>query len=276
MAPTLPATERRVPLKASQADGGSALLSAMQPRFLLLLPFAAIMTHAGTLYDGSLGTSPSAQGLSYQSLFGTAVETVGGSFVTLDTTSSSTISAGYYGTAGSPGSIPVLDRTAGFTVSFTVRMVSESHGNNDRAGFNVIALGSDKQGIELDFWTNEIWEQTASPAFTHGAGMAFDTTASLLQYDLNITGSTYTLKNGATTLLTGAVKDYSALNPVYDQASFLFFGDNTTSAQSQFEMSHIAVVVPEPATGGLLAIGLTAGWAARRRKLPRTDSENRY
>jgi hypothetical protein len=240
----------------------------MSPRILTFLSLAAVSAKAATIYDGSLGTGPSAQGLTYQSLFGTAVETVGASSVTLDTTSSSSISAGYHGTAGSPSSIPVLDRTTGFTVSFTVRMLSESHANTDRAGFSVIALASDKQGIELDFWTNEIWEQTASPAFTHGAGMAFDTTAGLLQYDLNITGGTYTLKNGATTLLTGSVKDYSALNPVYDQASFLFFGDNTTSAQSQFEMSHIAVAVPEPATAGLVAAGLLACWTGTRRRPP--------
>jgi hypothetical protein len=237
----------------------------MSLRPLILLSFAAIPVGAATVYDGSLGTSPTTQGMSYLSVPSGASETLTGSSVILDTTSNAGISAGYSGKAGSPSSIPMLDRTAGFTVSFTIKVLSESHGGNDRAGFSVIALGSDHQGVELAFWENEIWEQNVG--FTHGTGVSADTRSSLLQYDLNITGGTYTLTTGATTLLTGAVKDYSpSMNPVYAQQSFLFFGDDTTQAQSQFEMSHIAVVVPEPATGSLVALGLLAGWAGRKRR----------
>jgi hypothetical protein len=83
----------------------------------------------------------------------------------------------------------------------------------------------------------------------------------LISYDLEILGDTYTLSAGASTILTGSVRDYTAFsgafNP-YDQQSFLFFGDDTSQAAASFEMTHVAVAVPEPATGALVALGALA------------------
>jgi len=52
-------------------------------------------------------------------------------------------------------------------LSFTVQVVEEYHadsdkdgdGVGDRAGFSVIALSSDAQGIEVGFWKDQIWAQ---------------------------------------------------------------------------------------------------------------------
>ena len=233
-------------------------------RPLCVLVLATLPAAAATLYDGSLGTAPSSQQWLYLTdpfSGASAVQTVGASSVTLDTTAATSDKAGYFASHASHSGIPVLDRTTGFTVSFTVKLNSESHITSDRAGFSVIALGSDSQGIELAFWSDRIWAQADDPLFTHAEEALFDPTAALISYDLEILGDTYTLSSGASTILTGSVRDYTAFsgafNP-YDQQSFLFFGDDTSQAAASFEMTHVAITVPEPATGALVALGALA------------------
>ncbi len=108
-----------------------------------------------TLYDGSGRPSDQAWLAFAASPFGTTTETVLGSGVRLQT--NSTAQAGYsnYNPALPPTapslknpSFPVLNRAQGFELSFSLAVDSESHANNDRAGFSVILLGSDAQGIE--------------------------------------------------------------------------------------------------------------------------------
>jgi hypothetical protein len=62
-----------------------------------------------------------------------------------------------------------LDRMHGYQVRFTAQVVAESHVSNDRAGFSLLVTGSDKRGIELGFWENEVWAQAggSSQPFTH-------------------------------------------------------------------------------------------------------------
>src|SRR4029079_13487409 len=63
---------------------------------------------------------------------------------------------------------PTVDRSNGFMLGFDVKLVGESHDNNDRAGFDVILLSSDHQGVELGFWqglqatTGHVWAQALS------------------------------------------------------------------------------------------------------------------
>ncbi len=72
------------------------------------------------------------------------VASVTGGKLDFDTTAG-TVRAGWSTTGG------VMDRTTGYTLSFDLQVGSESHVSNDRAGFSVIALSSDLQGIELGF-----------------------------------------------------------------------------------------------------------------------------
>ena len=150
-----------------------------------------------TLYDGSLNTAPSSQGWNLIPLGGVPTVSVGGGATTLNTTSSDGISAGYF------RSNSTLNRTTGYTLSFTVQLLAEDHSNlaaqnntavdniADRAGFSVIVLSSDRRGIELGFWTNDsnttnrIWAQNdgavkadpnnapAGTRFTHAEGTSF-------------------------------------------------------------------------------------------------------
>jgi hypothetical protein len=114
----------------------------------------------------------------------------------------------------------------------------------------VIAIGSDKKGIELGFWTDEIWAQQSNPLFTHSntERNTFDTTTSN-SYELSVLGDSYQLSANGSAILTGKVKDYSAFNHVgtlpydpYETPNFLFFGDNTTSANAEVELKSISVL----------------------------------
>ena len=218
------------------------------------------------LYDGSLGSAPEEQGwLVYGGVGGTVVRTTAGGRTTLDTTSTNTIQAGYsnyFGPAPLNPNFPALNRTDGFIVSLDMRLLAEAHANNNRAGVSLIALASDLQGVEVAFWENEIWVQSG-PDFVHAEGAAFDTTAATTTYDLEILGSTYALRANGNPILSGNLRDYSAFGQPYNLPSFMFLGDDTSSARGSFEFSRLSVV-PEPAA--LFMIGFCAQIALQRRR----------
>src|SRR3954454_4104234 len=116
------------------------------------------------LYDGSLNTTPNSQGWFYGTDSLLATQSAAGGVTTFSTTAASSIRAGYstlnpITNQVLPG-MPILDRAGGYTVQFDVKLDSESHASNDRAGFSLIALSSDSKGIELGFWTNQVWAQS--------------------------------------------------------------------------------------------------------------------
>ncbi|HAZ47375.1 MAG TPA: hypothetical protein DCZ55_23695 [Cyanobacteria bacterium UBA11371] len=228
-----------------------------------------------TLYNASLNTLPQNQGFfQYQNLpVGTVTPTVSNGLTNLNTTANFNRSAGFF-TAVTP--VTSLDRNAGFSLSFNAQVVSESRataanknndGKDDRAGFSVLLLGSDRKGIELGFFNNRIWAQDdgttqASPSlepdtpptsnfrtlFTQAEGANFNTTA-LTSYDLTILGDTYTLFNGNNAILSGKVRDYTAFSgPIdpYETPNFIFFGDNTPSAQANINLGSVSLRTNTP------------------------------
>ncbi len=209
------------------------------------------------LYDGALGGTPDEQLFEYAAanlIFPPqavqATQTYSAPLTILDTTLEILDYAGY---AITPTLAPVLTRTLGFTLNFTIRLDTETHGYNDRAGFSVILLGHDAQGIELAFWEDEIWAQADNPLFTHAEGAAYDTTAVLTNYTLSIHDNAYQLTADSTLILTGTVRDYSAWEPPlpglddpYEQPNFIFFGDNTSSAQSETWFAYTSITTNTP------------------------------
>jgi hypothetical protein len=165
---------------------------------------------------------------------------------------------------------PNLNRQLGFELSFTLAITSENHENANRAGFSVLLLGSDSRGIELGFWGNEIWGQTANPLFTHGESVAIDTSQQR-SYQLRIVNETYSLMEGANTLLSGSVRDYSAsLQIPYTLPNYLFLGDNTTSASANIQLGAVTLqsnltAVPEPSSLSLVSTCLFIGCIATGR-----------
>ncbi len=237
-----------------------------------------------TLYDGQ-GFPANQAWLAYRdnSLLtgGTATQAVVAGGIQLQTDAA--VSAGYSNydllSIKNP-QFPTLDRTQGFELSFTAQVLSENHSSNDRAGFSVLLLGADRQGIELGFWQNEIWEQTSNPLFKHGQGIGLDTTLQRT-YRLRILGNGYTLSEGANTLLNGSLRDYTAAGfPPYTLPNFLFLGDNTSSAAANLRLGVISLqsnlsAVPEPSSGLLLGVAVSAfGLTTRRRRGLANDPAN--
>ncbi|AFZ26966.1 PEP-CTERM putative exosortase interaction domain-containing protein [Cylindrospermum stagnale PCC 7417] len=223
-----------------------------------------------TLYDGASNVTPDQYNspspwLTFTSLFG-GTQGASGGVTNLDTSTNNITYAGYSNYSVNAPTTPVnplfpgLDRNAGYTLSFTVRINSQvNDGTNgaNRAGFSVIVLSSDKQGIELGFRNNvgfindDIFAQNNS-SFNGGGEQNTGVSAllgSLTTYDLNVFGSSYTLSNGANSLLTGSLRDYTAAtglgSQVYNTPNFIFLGDDTTSARANIDLANVSITVPD-------------------------------
>ncbi|MBL8233904.1 MAG: PEP-CTERM sorting domain-containing protein [Bryobacterales bacterium] len=238
-----------------------------------------------TLYNGALNTSPSTQGFLFSSGGGT--ESLGGGGVTYSSLTNDAIQGGYT-------RLVTQNAVAGYTIRFDLQVIAEDHSNvnaqnntgvdniADRAGVSLILLNSGGTGIELGFWTDEIWAQNDGPVkadpvtaptgtrFTHGEGAAFNTTA-LTRYDLSVVGSTYALYAGgnfSAPVLSGSLRNYSPEGLPYTLPNFLYLGDNTTSARGSLRLNLMEIsdtAVPEPGTMGLMLAGI-AVFAALRLK----------
>jgi hypothetical protein len=233
----------------------------------------ALLTHrasATVLYQPSGTQFPEAQNWVIYGALGTVASRSADSTHTSIDTGENDTRAGWSNTIPfintlANASFPTLDRATGFTLTLGLKINSESHATNDRAGFSVILLGNDHQGIELGFWDDEIWAQSG-PLFTHGEGTGTYDTTIARTYSLSILNSTYTLNDGTSDILSGSLRDYSsaALDVPYGLNNYLFFGDNTTSATGAYDLTGMAIAVPEP---GALALMISLfSLAARRRR----------
>jgi hypothetical protein len=163
----------------------------------------------------------------------------------------------------------VLDRTAGFTLRLTLRVLDENHGTRvDRSGCSITVLCSDKKGIELGFWKDRVWAQSDSPLFTHAEEALWPNVDSHV-FELTLQGTTYTLGVGGKTVLTGPIRDYTPfvglLDP-YETPNFVFIGDNTTSAGASIGLGRVELlpltVTPPALTPVLLGDYLILRWPA--------------
>jgi hypothetical protein len=198
---------------------------------------------AQTLYDAGSGTLPEAQGWSYFALGSGITKSLSGNSVLLDTSTQSGNQAGWSRVA-----VPPLDRSQGFTLLFSAQLNTETHNNGNRAGFSLIVLGADTNGIELAFWTNTVFAQGGPPGlFVHAEDVAFTTSGSFVDYALTLGASNYVLRANGTPVLSGPVRDYTSfggiINP-YRTPNFIFFGDNTTSAAASVNVRRLVLVRP--------------------------------
>lgn len=201
------------------------------------------------IYDSASGNVPDTEMMNFIDFPSGAAPPIYENGVTvLDTgTSGNETYAGWVSTRESRAGFPLLESATGFQVNFSVQVENESHSNNNRAGFSVIVLGNDVRGIELAFWENEIWAQNddlTGGLFTHGEAATFDTTAGLINYQLNIINDTYSLNADGLSILTGPVRDYKNFEGFpdpYQTPNFLFIGDNTTSAEARIRLGYVSV-----------------------------------
>ncbi|MBW4445924.1 MAG: DUF4347 domain-containing protein [Spirirestis rafaelensis WJT71-NPBG6] len=224
-------------------------------------PVIAIPGASFDLYNGT-GT-PNSQGFIYQTLPYLPTGTIQNG----NQLNTSTTITDYVGYAAKAELMPILDRNTGYSIKFSAQITSENHSNSgadkngdgkaDRAGFSVTVIGNDKKGLELGFWTNEIWAQNdgiAEPPggnlFTHGEGTTNFTTTTQKSYELKILGNNYSLfaDNNQNAILSGNLRDYTSSttpaflpsNP-YNTPNFLFFGDNTPTSSADFKLGAISI-----------------------------------
>ncbi len=222
---------------------------------------------AVTLYDGSLGTLPSAQGWTPLVAGADAAQSVVGGSYRLDTTGAG---VAIYG-SGRISPVP-LNTATGFDLSFTLRLESEAHTTANRAGYSVLFVGANAtQSLELGFWANNVWaydyDAGQSDRFVHGLDAAFDTGVTH-NYTLAVRNQQYTLSADGELLLSGVVHDYTPGGPPYTQPNFLYFGDDSSRAVSVSGLAGVSVTaVPEPAPAALLLSGLALlAWRSRRQR----------
>jgi hypothetical protein len=148
----------------------------------------------------------------------------------------------------SPGGIfsrPRIDRQEGFSMRFRLAVRAENHVRPERSGISVIVISDDLKGVELGFWDNEIWAQLDNPLFTHGEGTTFGT-AGAVDYELRLVGDRYELYASGNRILEGPLKNYSSFGFPYDRRSFLFYGDDTSTAAADIELRSLRVAYGPP------------------------------
>jgi hypothetical protein len=275
-----------MPLKSWVAIAGIAVSSMVG-----VGSFDRVGAVTTVLYDGTSGVTPDLFNapnpyLSFTNL-GTGTQAASGGVTTLDTAALEATYAGYsnYNSSGNlvNSSFPILDNSAGYTLSFTVKVNSQTNNGtngNNRAGFSALVLGSNNRGIEIGFrkqnttdtdLTPDIFSQNGSNFIigeqNTNIGTILDSTNT---YELNVLGNNYQLTSGGNILLTGLVRDYTnavgPLSPVYRTPSFIFLGDNTTSAGGSVNIANIALTtnatnVPEPSNW--IGIGLAIGFGVK-------------
>jgi len=212
--------------------------------WLLVLLAAQGFAAPTVLYDATSGDTPGTSG--WVAFAPGATEFMGPGYVDFSTLALNALQGGY-------------TRSAALGDSFRLRvdlaMVAESHASDDRAGFSIIALDTASRGVELSFWTDEVWVQNTG--FTHGEGVAYDTTAAMARYDLFIGGGSYRVEINGVEQLSGAMRDYSSFGAPYNIPNFLFLGDDTTSAAGRVRLALVEFEhVPEPTALTLAAVGM--------------------
>jgi hypothetical protein len=208
------------------------------------------------LYDAASGEIPDSSVMGFTAFppEGASLSFDNGSSVLDSTITGTDTYAGFVASGAITTGFPILDSSTGFQVDFTLQVERESHDSNHRSGMSVIVLDSAARGIEMSFWTNQIWVQnddTTGSLFTQGEAVTFDTTASPVAYQITMVGEIYTLNANGQTILTGPLRDYSAFDRFpdpYETPNFLFLGDDSTSAEARVRLAFLSVTGTQPVT----------------------------
>ncbi|MEB3260403.1 MAG: bluetail domain-containing putative surface protein, partial [Cyanobacteriota bacterium] len=165
---------------------------------------------------------------------------------------------------------PELDRSMGFSLDLRLRLNTETHFSDDRAGFSLLLLdqGPTPVGIELGFWPTKIFSQAGGdPPFAAIAGQVNGVNTSVMtSYSLRILDNHYMLLANDRLVLQGELQDYSQAtvppifpyNP-YTTPNMLFLGDNTSRASAQVTLRDVSLSMPLSGGAGRDTMTGTAG-----------------
>lgn len=274
-----------------QLNSATKSLLGIAVSLMAIAPVNEVQAASITLYDGSdRAVTPnnfSPQWLAFGGIGGSQSFNSAVQATNLNTSGNDNFQAGYSNYVGRSllnSQFPILDRALGYTLSFSVEILSESHSNNQRAGFSVIVVSSDvasgvQSSIEIGFQDNRVFAQNDSPLF--GSPAANTTTfdpvgVGFINYDLVVLGNSYQLLANGSSILQGNLRDYTAFSGAidpYENPNFIFFGDNTTSAQANINFRSASLTTNEPATVpepssllGLLELGSLGALAFQKRQ----------
>jgi hypothetical protein len=217
-------------------------LAAIAVGFTLLM--GATSASAVPLYDGSLGQTADLQGWSYLGTISPPALSSTTNALSLDTDDISNY-GGYFRLAPFQ-----LDRTPGYTISFSLKIDPENLSNNNYVSLIVMsdALPGETQpyGIELNFGENSIWAQNKN--FTAGEKVAVKGTAATKSYVLKVQGNQYQLltSNLAPPILQGSLRKYPGFTPIpgfinpYTTPNMIFIGDKTPLATSKVAFTRVS------------------------------------
>ncbi len=243
--------------------------------FIVVLGLSSSASAATVLYQAGNGTLPNNQGWTYVDPSGYAQQSVSSGLYSLSTESNSTISAGNFRFD------QVFDTNVGFTLNLLdLQITAENHSNNNRAGFSLLFIGNDPtKSLELAFWEDRVWiyNYDTTNDFTQGIGVNLTTTQSR-DYSLDVQAGNFKLLVDGSEQLNSSLVDYTGAfvvfpNPrsIYNTPNALFFGDDTTQANSEFSLSGItleAKSTTEPSTmsGIFIAVGLAVFLNQKKKK----------
>lgn len=220
----------------------------------LSLVMGSIPASAIELFNGlsTPSQTPNQQGWLYQatSLSPAPTVTATSQGTILKTTGNISNYAGFFYLGSSKQPPLVLNRSNGYTVTFSVKINSQSSNSNNRSGFSVIVMSdrltneTQPYGIELGFWQSSIWAQNVG--FTRGESVSFNTTQAVYNYRLSVKDQKYQLfvNNSSTPILQGSLRQYQYtpppgyLNP-YTTPNLIFLGDNSTSASAEVTLTKV-------------------------------------
>lgn len=215
----------------------------------------AMSANAVPLYRGQItpNQTPDQQGWTYlKTPFPTAPTATATSSGTVLDSGATRNYAGYFFQTSSSQQAPFeLDRSGnGYALSFKVKINSESHTRDNRAGFSLITISKQLPGetqpfgIEMGFWTDSIWVLNADA--TRGETVSINTQVAR-NYLLYIQGNQYKLfiEGSKTAILQGSLRQYTEYTPPagfpnpYTTPNLIFMGDDTTSATANVTITQM-------------------------------------
>jgi len=242
------------------------ILAALTVGFTFLAGVSHAEAATITLYDGGASGvtpenynvpeySPPGPGLSFTNLGGATRSSVNN----VNSTASNNIYAGFgnYTVLGSPvnNQFPALNRSNGYVLNFAIQIISESNTRPERAGFSVLVNSSDltpgvATSVEIAFQNGRIFAQNQSftnPTDANDISTFNPVGVGFVNYSLQVSGNSFTLTANGTPLLTNRpLRDYTSFSgfgsQAYQTPSGLAFGDNTTSAQANFNIGAVSLV----------------------------------
>lgn len=212
----------------------------------LLGCFGNSKVNAAVLYDGNLRSLPDRQGwlfLVEPPFLNLSRQVIVERAVNLNTMRNVNDQAGYFARSAERAHplLKTFDRESGFQIAFTLQMLSENHLSSDRAGFGFIVISHDLFGIEMGFWTNAIFAQSADRTRAETNDSLPFRLDEYVDFILEIKADQYVLSGNGSQILSGKLRDYSDLGTPYDIADFLFFGDASHLAAASTNIRSIQI-----------------------------------